>query len=201
MTVEWVGAAAAVGTFVVIFATAIAAIVQLRHMRASNQLQGQIAILSQPFEPVLMESFEFVTHELAERMKDPAFRRDLETTMPIDRRVHKELRLCDYYERLGSMLKYGLFWEELYFDNSSPERFWKLVSPGIAIQRRVRGNVLYENFEYLVARSRQWDARHPNGNYPADTPRLVIEDVWLEEDRRSGGADDQRALLERDVGG
>jgi len=183
MTLETLSTTAAVGTFLVIGATAIAAIVQLRQLRASNQLQGLIAILSLPFEPVLMESFEFVTHELPDRMNDPAFRRDLEQAGPIDRRVHKELRLCDYYERLGSMVKYGLFWEELYFDNSSPERFWKLVSPGIAIQRRARGDVLYENFEYLVARSREWDKRHPEGNYPSHTKRLVVEDVWLAEDR------------------
>lgn len=201
MTLEVLSTVAAFGTFLVIGATAIAAMVQLRQLRASNQLQGLVAILSLPFEPVLMESFEFVTHDLRERMKDPAFRRDLEQTGPIDRRVHKEMRLCDYYERLGSMVKYGLFWEELYFDNSSPERFWQIVSPVIAIQRRVRGDVLYENFEYLVARSREWDRRHANGNYPPHTQRLVVEDVWLTEDRRLSGADNQRAAVEANVGG
>jgi hypothetical protein len=201
MTLETLSTAAAVGTFLVIAATAIAAIVQLRQLRASNQLHGLIAILSLPFEPILMESFEFTTHELSEHMKDPEFRRVLEQTGPIDRSVHKELRLCDYYERLGSMVKYGLFWEELYFDNSSPERFWELVAPVIAIQRRARGSVLYENFEYLVARSREWDRRHANGNYPSHTKRLVLEDVWLAEDRRLRGAHDQSAAVESNVGG
>ncbi len=37
---------AAIGTFLVIAATAIAAVVQLRHMRASNQLEGLLSVLA-----------------------------------------------------------------------------------------------------------------------------------------------------------
>jgi hypothetical protein len=183
VTLEWVSTAAAVGTFVVIAATAIAALVQLRHLRVSNQLQGLLAILTMPYEPVLQESFEFVSHELENRMRDPEFRRQLERPT-VDRLVHKEMRVLDYYERLGSIVKNGLIPEDLYFDNSTPEQYWRMLSQVIAIRRRVRGPVVYDNFEYLVARSRDWDARHPNGNYPPNAQRLVIEDVWLAEDRR-----------------
>ena len=198
MTIEWVSAAAAVGTFVVIAATAVAALVQLRHLRVSNQLEGLLAILMMPYEPVLHESFEFVSHELENRMRDPEFRRQIEGAT-VDRMVHKEMRVLDYYERLGSIVKNGLIPEDLYFDNSTPEQYWRMLSQVIAIRRRTRGPVVYDNFEYLVARSRAWDARHPNGTYPPNLPRLAIEDVWLAEDRGLSGANHQRAGLEADV--
>ncbi|GAC1502419.1 MAG: hypothetical protein NVS1B14_07200 [Vulcanimicrobiaceae bacterium] len=183
MSLELLNTLASLGTFAVIAATALAALIQLRHLRVSNQLQGLLAILSLPYEAGLQKSFVFVTHELEKHMQDREFRRQLEGTMPIDREVHLELMVCDYSERLGSAIKYGLLSEELYFDNSSPEQYWLLLAEVVAIHRRARGPVLYDNFEYLVARSRAWDRRHPIGNYPSREPRLLLNDRWLEQDR------------------
>jgi hypothetical protein len=45
MSLELLNSLAAIGTFFVIAATAIAAIIQLRHMRANNQLQGLLDVL------------------------------------------------------------------------------------------------------------------------------------------------------------
>ncbi|MGB8910007.1 MAG: hypothetical protein WCC84_14775 [Candidatus Cybelea sp.] len=45
MTYEAIGAFAALGTLVVIIATAIAALIQLRHLRRSNQLSGLLSVL------------------------------------------------------------------------------------------------------------------------------------------------------------
>lgn len=184
MTIEALSTAAAVGTFLVIAATAVAALVQLRHLRVSNQLEALLAILRLPYDPILNEALLFVNHELEMRMSDPEFRRELEKPLP-DRKIHKELLVCDYYERLGSIVKNGLIPEELYFDNSTPEQSWQRLSQVIAIRRRGRGPVVYDNFEYLVARSRAYDRRHPNGNYPPSEPRIAVEDVWLAEDRPS----------------
>lgn len=197
MNFEVINSLAAVGTFLVIAATAIAALVQLRHLRASNQLQALLAVLSMPYEPALSESFAFVTHELANKMKDPAFRRALEGPGSPDRLIHKELRVCDYYERLGSMIKFGLIPEELYFDNSTPENTWKVVEPVVAIMRRRRGPVVYDNFEYLVARSREWDRRHPDGAFPKNQSRLTLNDPWLVHDATVAlsGANDQSIAL------
>jgi hypothetical protein len=44
MNFEAWNTAAAVGTFVVIAASAIAALVQLRHLRTSNQLSGLVSV-------------------------------------------------------------------------------------------------------------------------------------------------------------
>jgi len=198
VTLEALSTAAAVGTFLVIAATAIAALVQLRHLRVSNQLQALLAILAMPYEPAVQESFAFVSHELEGRLRQHEFRRELEKDT-VDRMIHKELRVLDYYERLGSIVKNGLISEDLYFDNSTPEQYWRLLSQVIAIRRRTRGHVVYDNFEWLVARSRAYDRRHPDGNYPSSEPRIEIEDVWLAEDRRLSGADHQSAAVEGDL--
>ena len=44
LSAELVSAMAAVGTFIVVAATAIAAIVQLRHLRSSNQINSIIGV-------------------------------------------------------------------------------------------------------------------------------------------------------------
>ncbi len=129
MHLEVVNSVAAIGTFAVIGAPAIVAL-------------------------VLLESFSFVWHELPSRLDYPEFRYDLASGAPPDRIVHKALRAADYYERLGSMLKHGLFPEDLYFDNNTPELTWENIEPVVALMRRKRGPSVYENFEYLVARSR-----------------------------------------------
>ena len=46
MSLELLNTLASIGTFVVIGATAIAAVVQLRHMRANNQLEGLLDVLA-----------------------------------------------------------------------------------------------------------------------------------------------------------
>ena len=171
-----------VGTFVVIAVTAIAALIQLSHLRVNNQLQVLLTIIRMPNEPELSASFDFVAGQLRRRLEDPQFRAELEDLTPADRHLHKELRVCDYYERLGSCIKFGLIPAHLYLDNSSPENFWKILEPAIAIYRRRRGPTAYENFEYLVMLSREWDRRHPNGAYPTGVQRMTLHDPWFAKD-------------------
>ena len=191
MRIDW-NLVANLATLAVITATAIAAMVQLTHLRVNNQLQALLTILRMPYEPALNDAFDFVGGELSARLADPKFRAELESTAPPDRRVHKELRVCDYYERLASCIKYRLIDEDLYFDNSSPERFWATLEPAIAIYRRRRGPIAYSNFEYLVIRSRAWNAAHADGNFPKNVPRLALADPWLAQDRELA----ERALIE-----
>ncbi len=46
MSFQLIDSVAAVGTFIVIAATAIAAVIHLRHLRVSNQLQGLLTVLA-----------------------------------------------------------------------------------------------------------------------------------------------------------
>jgi hypothetical protein len=137
------------GTFVVITATAVAAVIQLRHLRQSNQLNALLTILRMPYEQVLHESFEFINVELPERLNDPEFMRLLDVR-PVNRRVHKELWVLDYYERLGAYAKADLIDVAVCLDSSSPEQYWHVLKPIIKRLRDVRGPWVYENFEYLI---------------------------------------------------
>jgi len=74
MTLELVNTLATSATFVVIAATAIAAIVQLRHLRASNQILA-FNELRQAFESSdLAAAHKYVDTHLDSDLEDPAFR-------------------------------------------------------------------------------------------------------------------------------
>jgi len=174
MTPENISATAAVATFIVIAATAIAAIIQLRHLRQSNQLDALLAILRMPYDPVLHEAFEFIHTELPSLLNDPDFMHLLDTS-PINRKAHKELWVLDYYERIGAYLKANLVDAAIYLDSSSPERYWNALKPVIKRMRDRSGPWIYENFEYLVFLARRWDDQHPEGNYPRSASRLSLD--------------------------
>jgi hypothetical protein len=181
MSLELVNAAAAVGTFIVISATAIAALVQLRHLRAANQLNALLTH-ADALRSIQRDSLDFVVRELPARLRNPKFRREIEDGSP-ERLVHKELVVCDFYERIGSYIKNGLLSADIVLDSVSPVLAWRRLEPVISIARRKRGNTIYENFEYLMVLSNDWDRRHAEGNYPRRAPRLELSDPWLAKDR------------------
>ena len=75
MSLEMWSTLASVGTFVVILATALTAVVQLRHIRLANQLSGLLSAFGMLQDPSVRELLSFVRHDLAEKMKDETFRR------------------------------------------------------------------------------------------------------------------------------
>ena len=183
MSWEALTAISTLATFLVIGATAAAALVQLHHLRAANQLNALLTVLKFPYEPIQREARKFLTDELPDRLREAHFRKQLEVG-EINRDTHKELIVCDYYERIGSFIKNGLLAADLYLDQSSPELTWRALEPAISIARRKRGATVYENFEYLIALSREWDRRHPSGNYPKSIGRLDLIDPWFDIDCR-----------------
>lgn len=173
MTLEVVNTVATVATFLVILASAIAAVIQLRHLRAGNDLQGLLKVLETAYEPAIQEAFDFLSHDFPEKIKDPKFRQEL-LMHPIDSHVHKELIAMEYYERLGSFVKNHLISTKFYLDCSSPDLYWDVLAPVVGAMRQSHGQSAYENFEYLVVLSKNWNERHPEGNYPKGVRRLPI---------------------------
>jgi hypothetical protein len=164
---------ASLGTFLVITATAITALVQLRHIRRANQLAGLESIFAMLQEPSVRELVNYVRHDLAERMRDETFRASL-LEIPIDRRDHPELYLCDIYNHIGSFVRSGLIDESIYLQTDwyNVNLYWGLLRDVVAQSRRNRP-YLFENFEWLAARGRAWVERHPHGDYPAGEPRML----------------------------
>ena len=154
MSAETINTFASLGTFVVIAVTAIAALVQLGHLLASNQLQALLALTDRWNVPRLQRSVTYVLQELPKRVTSA----------------------CSWWEQVGGMLKYGLIPKDPFLDLSSGivATHWDALAPTVGIVRTIRGPATYVNFEYLALLSKQWVKQHPGGEYPSGAPRLPI---------------------------
>lgn len=200
MSMEALSTAATVGTFVVIAASAVAAIVQLRHLRISNQLDGLLTFLQLLQSAEMRELLNFVRHDLAARLEDQAFVSELHER-PVDRAKHPELYVCQFFDHIGSHVRSQLIDENALLQTAwyDVNLYWTLLRPVVELTRTTtsedsRRLYVFENFEYLAARAALWIARHPNGNYPANTPRLSspggLPQSFATGDR--GASDDSR---------
>ncbi len=190
MTAETIGAISSVATFLVIGITAIAALVQLRHIRSANQLTGLLHYIARWESDAVQSASGFVESQLKAKLHDPDYREGLWHHNP-DRREHPELRVADWCEQMGSYIKYGMIAEQQYLDLGGwyIDSMWDQLQEVVAIRRAASGqSAMYENFEFLAARSKAWAAEHPEGNYPRRVPRLMPDEVWKKlTNQRSGG--------------
>ncbi len=172
------------GTFVVIAATAIAALVQLRHMRAGNRLTGLLDVLSRVESPMFNVYTDKAKHMLEQSLSSQVYREAIESG-DFPREDNAWLNLANSYEWVGSLVKHGLIPEEPFMDVYSSRliRAWSIVEPVIAIARRPGDQSLWENFEFLVVRAHDWERSFPNGAYPRGLRRLKIVDEWAQHDR------------------
>ena len=184
MSLDLIGTLASVGTFLVIGATAVAAVVQLRHMRASNQLSALLDLEHEFRTPELQDSFRFVEHNLANRLRDRTYRDELERIGFIDARAHQEINALNWFDEMGALLKNRLVDENAFMDLFSrlAVQHWETLAPAISILRRRRGRGQSVNFEYLAIRARAWVSRHPEGVIPKNAERIPMRDEWLAED-------------------
>lgn len=175
MSLEAWSTIAAVGTFLVITGTAITALVQLRHIRRSNQLAGLQSTLEMLQDPSVRELLNYVRHDLSEQMNDEVFRASLRE-IPINRRNHPELYLCDMYNHVGSYVRSGLIDEHIYLQTEwyNVSLYWRLLHDTIEQLRQNRPYV-FENFEWLAARAQDWRDEHPHGDYPKHEHRMLEE--------------------------
>jgi hypothetical protein len=183
MSLETWTTVAAVGTFIVITVTAVAAFIQLHHLRASNQLSAMLKLLELEQSPALEERFHFVRTQLAAKMRDPDFLASLDET-PVDRTLHPERHVIAWFEHIGAWMKNGLIDEETYLEYASPiiTRYWQLLAPTVQRIRRTREPWLLEDFEYLAARATRWIVRHPAGNYSKSTSRMERVDMPADDE-------------------
>jgi hypothetical protein len=184
MQLDLLNTIASFGTFIVIGATAVAALVQLRHMRNSNQLTGLLEVLSRVEDPVFNEWLDRSKQILEQQLPDADFRKKL-AAGSFARKDNPWLNMMNSYEWVGSLIKHGLIPEEPFMDVYSARilRAWSVFEPVFAVARRGGDPSLWENFEFLVVRSREWERKYPNGAYPKGVPRLQYTDRWLEADR------------------
>jgi hypothetical protein len=190
MSLELVNTLATFGTFVVIAATAIAAVVQLRHARSSNHIAALNEIRETTETPDFEAASHFVLTQLSAKLQDAAFRyqfgKPAARTDEMRPAIEKVNAIGNFYEGMGVLVRTGLVDRELIFQMwaDTLSAAWRSLAPLTAIARRRAGDALWENFEYLTVLSEDWLTAHPKGTYPAGVRRIELKDEWLEADKQ-----------------
>jgi hypothetical protein len=177
------------GTFVVIAATAVAALVQLRHMRSSNQ----IVALTECRETLESEGFQeaqrFVSYDLPDRLRDP--NEVLRIAQPRSQ-FEGEYRAIDtvanFFENMGVFVKNGIIDQKLACDMWAFVilRNWRALLPIITFVREdLAAPGIWENFEYLAVLSERFSKRYPVGTYPERLPRMAGDRSFVDAVRKA----------------
>ncbi len=190
-----------VGTLVIFAGTAIAALVQIRHLRTSNELDALLRITEQLRAEALQDSFDYVQSELDAKIADTAYRKELGQRGYVDARRHPEMNVCNWFNEVGTLVKNRLIDERTFLDIFARlvRYYWGRLSPVVAIMRRERGPGQFENFEYLAMLAERWQSLHPNGAYPRNAARLEPVDAWRDIDAGRGIDIERELAAERGI--
>lgn len=166
--------AAQIGTFLVIAATAIAAVIQLRHMRANNQLEGLLSVLARVEDSNFNRWVTAAQRQLPEMLADPEYRQSV-----IDGTFDRDvawLNLANSYDWVGSLVKNRLIPVEAFLDVYSfrVQQAWKVIEPVATLVRPHVGDAVWENFEYLYVKAEDWSKAHRHGTYPKHLRRVTL---------------------------
>lgn len=179
MTAEWVTALAAVGTLVVVAGTALAALVQLRHMRGSNQITALMECRATMETPQTRRTLAFISHELPKRLADPDELAKLAIVPPVDPDYQAVVAVGNLLESIGTLVKHGMIEKDITCDYWARViiMVWKRTAPMTYVARKIAGAALWENFEYLATVAEDYQRLHPT-SYPA-TARRMPEDTSM----------------------
>lgn len=175
MPSELLSTISSVGTFLVIAATAVVAVIQLRHLRSSNQIAAAMRIHDVVESDEFQEARRFIRDELPKRLQDPEFRRTL--WVSTNREARPMVRVGNYYEEIGIFVKYGLVDENIACEMWANEIVvdWNQMSPAIAILYQRGAQRGWQNFEYMYTLCEAWLRRYPEGKFPRNRHRVHIE--------------------------
>lgn len=173
-------------TVVIVGATAIAALVQLRHLRAGNQITALLAVQNELDSEEFREAEVIIRSELPRALAERAYcEYEIGVTlstpeMPQNDRYLKIRQACNFvgntFENLGALVKNGILDRRLFLDIYSwiVLRHWNALEGLTAIARAVTGErAIFENFEYIAAISRTFIETHPD-TYPPGMARLEV---------------------------
>lgn len=168
---------ASIGTFVVITATAVAALAQLRHMRSSNQIAAitdmQRAMESEKFA----RAQNFVVEQVPKLIDDPVGRSKLSAEiLPPDVQAVRDVG--NFFEVMGVFVKNGIIDRALVCDlwDGIVFRTWKQLEPVVLIRRKVSSPGTWTNFEYLAVICEESLSKWPGGKYSRGTRRMRIDE-------------------------
>ena len=179
MPVELVNVLAQVATLVVITATAVAAIVQLRHVRTSNQIAMLSKLHDSLQSPDFVAARRFVARDLPGILRSAEKRALLELGAPGPPEIQQAIMLGNFYENIGMFVRLGIIDRETVCElwNGLIIETWAGTAPVLALLRTAPGNFdVWVNFEYLTVLAEDWLVRHPGGSYPRGMRRQTLPD-------------------------
>ena len=190
MSLELVNTFGTLLTVAIIAATAIAAMVQLRHLRAGNQINAMLSIGNQYDHREFREAQQLLPRKLASTLEDPLYR---EYELAISRNQPPPAVPDDYvqlrsaanlvgntHEELGILVKNGIVDKNLFLIDivgSSPETGadWNALPPMLAPLPATRAYGRASNTSRYL--SEDWMREHPS-MYPKGMRRLQLHNPW-----------------------
>lgn len=185
MSAEWVTAIATAGTFVVIAASALAALIQLRHMRGSNQIVALTECRETLESPGFREAQRFVSYELSRRLADPEECRKV-AELPFTGEYEAISTVANFFESMGVFVKHGIIDRRIACDVwcGVVLRNWQALLPVTTYARRaINSDALWENFEYLAMLCERFVREHP-ASYPPGEPRMPEDETLIDRVQR-----------------
>jgi len=156
MAWEGVSTMATVVTTLVIAATAIAAIIQIRQLKLATQLEGFLALHQEYASPEMYAVREYVKNELPRRLQDPKYCDELEKGGAFTA-THPELVLGNFWEKVGTLVSTGLLDPNLYLEMGAYRAIeaWDQLREVIELRRRSEP-LQWAGFDHIVKLSREY---------------------------------------------
>ncbi len=170
MSWEAISAGAAVVTTVVITATAIAALIQIRQLKLATQLEGFLALHREYASPEMYAAREYVANELPERLRDAKYRDELEKGAAFIA-THPELVLGNFWEKVGGLVSSGLLEPNLYLEMGAYRAIeaWDQLTHVVELRRR-KEPLQWAAFDHIVKLSHEYLERR------GGLPQVAIQD-------------------------
>jgi hypothetical protein len=186
VSLELIAALAQVFTALVIAATAIAALIQLRHMRGGNQIATMARFETLDVSPAVEDSKKFIVEELAERMKDPAFRKSL-AGVSLTGDARQLLPILNFYEQMGNYVRHGYIDKDFAMDSYATPilSVWGRLKTALPYLRQGQGPEVGVWLEYLAALSQQYMDDQRALIYPRGVPHMPLDTSLLDADMRA----------------
>lgn len=176
MSAEWVTAVATILTAIVIAASALAALLQIRHLRTGNQISAFNEHREMMDSPEFREALHFIRNELPARLDDRAMLAEL--TEHGFRGEYAGIRLvANAFESMGMFVRTGMLdrriavelWAKIVHDT------WNVLRPLTASVRKRYASGIWVNFEYMAMLSEDGlEASRENDGYPRGARRMPL---------------------------
>jgi hypothetical protein len=186
MSLELINAVAGLATVTIVAVTAVAALIQLRHLRAGNQISALLSVGEKIDSREFVDALARVNRDLEAALADPEFRAyeiAIYRRLPppkVDSRYVDLHRACvligNTFELLGVLVKHRIIDREIFVDQYCGVILgaWKLLAKRTALERAAGDPNVLEYFEYLAVVSEDWLASHPS-SYPKGVRRYPLQ--------------------------